>query len=452
MRGFYLFILIHILIFKTLSTCGQGFTISPARFDFGSRELWNNPPAVFQLTNTGKVPLTPLRVACGRKVAASFDRKTLQPGESTEIILYYYSDQTGPFSETADVYLSTETKSVPIQIRGFIKSIANSALTECPTDFGKTNPGSGFVQYFNVVDSETNRYIPGATIRIGGSAGFSDSISSGRLGALVPKRLNAGLYSALVEANGYISSDTGFVVRLNKEEQFVFRLRRLKNQVTTANNTVTVRDTVLPVTPPSFPDTVADDSLMSYSLYKLNNIVFLLDVSGSMKSALKLPLLKRCMKNLIPVLRDKDRVSLIRFSVKPDIRLRGVSGTDKAVLLREIDSLNSGGMTNGIKGLTQAYELADQQFIEGGSNLVIVGTDGMFAEQDEKKENVQQLMKEYAAHGIRVLFLGFGKDEAAMEMLKRSARSAGGLFVGMDASTNDDVLLKEILKQSLIGK
>jgi Mg-chelatase subunit ChlD len=442
------FIFLLFLLGFTSQAFNQSFEITPSRIDFGARKLWNNPPAVFTFTNKSTVPITVLRVACGRKVAASFERKPVLPGASTEIVLYYYSDQTGSFTETADIYLSSESKSFPIQIKGSIISIANSALTECPVDFGKTNQGSGYTQYFKVIDDQTGRAVSSATLHITGVGGYYDTFTSGRNEGWVPKRLNAGMYSVSISATGYLTADTGFAVRINREEKFEFRVLRKTIPGIIVQDTARTSSILFHV------DTIhtKDDSLMSYKMYKLNNIVLLLDVSGSMKSASKLPLLRSSLKKLIPLLREKDRVSLIRFTVKPETRLQGLKGSEKTRLVQEIDSLKAEGMTNGIKGLSGAYAMAEQQYIDGGNNLVIVGTDGMFAEQDEKKENLQWLMKDYATRGIKILFLGFGRDEEAMNMLKRSARSAGGYFIRMDETASEEALLNEILRQSLRDK
>ena len=107
-----------------------------------------------------------------------------------------------------------------------------------------------------------------------------------------------------------------------------------------------------------------------------SNIVFLIDVSGSMKNYDKLPLLQMGFDMLVDDLDENDRVSIVTYASSSDVVISGVPGNDHTKIKRAINSLNASGSTNGGDGIKTAYRLAEKYFIEGGNNRVIMATDG----------------------------------------------------------------------------
>ena len=109
-----------------------------------------------------------------------------------------------------------------------------------------------------------------------------------------------------------------------------------------------------------------------------NNIVLLLDVSGSMASPNKLPLMQEAFKLFVETLDGDDIVSIVTYASSNRIALEGASGADKKLIINVIEDLMAGGSTAGSKGIQTAYQLASKYFIEDGNNRVILGTDGDF--------------------------------------------------------------------------
>jgi len=106
------------------------------------------------------------------------------------------------------------------------------------------------------------------------------------------------------------------------------------------------------------------------------NLVFLVDVSGSMSAANKLPLVKQSLKMLVRELSANDRISLVTYAGQAGLKLPPTPGDDKKTILEAIDSLSSGGSTHGSAGIELAYEQATENFVEGGANRVLLATDG----------------------------------------------------------------------------
>ena len=109
-----------------------------------------------------------------------------------------------------------------------------------------------------------------------------------------------------------------------------------------------------------------------------SNFVFLIDVSGSMSDANKLPLLKESMRILVKELRKEDKVSIVVYAGSAGVVLEPTSGEEKEKIMEAFDQLSAGGSTAGGQGIELAYKLAQQNFIKEGNNRVIIATDGDF--------------------------------------------------------------------------
>ncbi|MEQ9187485.1 MAG: von Willebrand factor type A domain-containing protein [Cryomorphaceae bacterium] len=151
-----------------------------------------------------------------------------------------------------------------------------------------------------------------------------------------------------------------------------------------------------------------------------SNLVFLIDVSGSMGSPNKLPLLKSAMKMLVGELRDDDKVAIAVYAGAAGLVLESTPGHEKGKINEAIDKLESGGSTAGGAGIKLAYKVAADQLIEGGNNRVILATDGDFNVGASSDGEMQRLIEEKREEGVFLTVLGFGMGnykDAKMEIL-----------------------------------
>ncbi|MCR5720117.1 MAG: VWA domain-containing protein [Lachnospiraceae bacterium] len=139
-----------------------------------------------------------------------------------------------------------------------------------------------------------------------------------------------------------------------------------------------------------------------------SNIVFLVDVSGSMASENKLPLLKDSMELLVENLTKKDRVSIVTYANGTRVILDGVSGDSTDEIICAFESLRASGGTNGEGGIEEAYRIADANFIKGGNNRVILATDGDFNIGKCSESELEDLISEKKDSGVFLSVLGFG--------------------------------------------
>lgn len=152
----------------------------------------------------------------------------------------------------------------------------------------------------------------------------------------------------------------------------------------------------------------------------VSNLVFLLDVSGSMGEYNKLPLLKESLKLLVNNLRPEDQVAIVVYAGAAGLVLPSTSGANKQKILDALDELQSGGSTAGEAGIRQAYQVARQQFMPNGNNRVILATDGDFNVGVSSEQELLQLIEQERGNGIFLTVLGFGTgnyQDAKMQLL-----------------------------------
>jgi Ca-activated chloride channel family protein len=163
-----------------------------------------------------------------------------------------------------------------------------------------------------------------------------------------------------------------------------------------------------------------------------SNLVFLIDVSGSMQPANKLPLVKSSLRLLVEQLREQDRVSMVVYAGQAGLVLEPTSGSQKAVILQAIDRLESGGSTAGGAGIRLAYSVARQFHVSNGNNRVILATDGDFNVGVSSDAEMERLIEEERKHGVFLTILGFGMGNYKDSKLERLADKGNGNYAYID--------------------
>ncbi len=164
-----------------------------------------------------------------------------------------------------------------------------------------------------------------------------------------------------------------------------------------------------------------------------SNLVFLLDVSGSMMDENKLPLVQKAMKLLVDQMREKDRVAIVVYAGSTGVLLDSTSGTNKRQILEAIDKLSAGGSTNGASGIQEAYRVAQQNFIKGGNNRVILATDGDFNVGVTSEGDLVRMIEEKAKTGVFLSVLGFGSGNLKDSTMQMLANKGNGNHAYIDS-------------------
>ncbi len=175
-----------------------------------------------------------------------------------------------------------------------------------------------------------------------------------------------------------------------------------------------------------------------------SNLVFLIDVSGSMDLTNRLPLLKSAFKLLVDNLREKDSVSIVVYGGFTGIMLSATSGAEKEKILKAIDELTPEGNTPGESGIKMAYAIARRHYIEGGNNRVILATDGDFNVGLKTEEELDELITQQKESGIYLTCLGVGMGNYKDSKIQTLAKKGNGNFSYLDNFREaEKVLLKE---------
>jgi Ca-activated chloride channel family protein len=178
-----------------------------------------------------------------------------------------------------------------------------------------------------------------------------------------------------------------------------------------------------------------------------SNLVFLIDVSGSMQSPDKLPLLKSAFKMLVNQLRPSDRIAIAVYASSEGLVLPSTSGRDKKAIIDILDKLEAGGCTAGAAGIQLAYKVAGENFIKGGNNRVILATDGDFNVGVSSTSELIRMIEQKREAGIFLSVLGFGSGNLKDSRMEQLADKGNGNYAYIDNITE----AKKVLVNQMVG-
>ncbi len=392
-------------------------------FDHGTVTEWNSPPAVFKFTNTGKEKIMFLPMFYQREMYVEIPKRKLEPGESAEVKVYLYTNETGPFTKKATVWIDKSNDPMELTVRGNIKSLYKNALTACPS-FWNHKP-----------DEEEKQvvFIPKPTsVGYGGPEKFDST-------KVQPKPVEETFVSNVND-----QYDETEIISSNINDQSDESIAKLTPDPTPQKEVVeetVITDTVIP-TPENATELARDK-------FGVNNIVFLIDESGSMKRDKKMEMLKAAIKELVKALRGVDKITIITYAATAEVLLPTTNADKKDEIYALIDSLTPYGWTNGVSGMNTAYETVDAHFVPEGNNQLFLASDGEFNQGDVTEGSFTEMVKLNAAKGTKLNIVGFGQNEKAVKLMKKMAESGQGNFLQiLPGSINTDILVEEIKRNS----
>ena len=180
------------------------------------------------------------------------------------------------------------------------------------------------------------------------------------------------------------------------------------------------------------------------------NLVFLIDVSGSMNNADKLPLLKTGFQMMVNQLGENDTVAIVTYAGNAGVALEPTNGSEKRKINDAIESLKPGGSTHGSAGIKLAYEFAQKNFIHNGVNKVILATDGDLNVGITENGGLVKLIKEKAAENVFLTVLGFGSGNIKDDKMEALADNGNGMYAYIDGIREAHKVLVEEMSSSLV--
>ncbi|CAI2769416.1 YfbK domain-containing protein [Flavobacterium collinsii] len=182
-----------------------------------------------------------------------------------------------------------------------------------------------------------------------------------------------------------------------------------------------------------------------------SNLVFLIDVSGSMSDLNKLPLLKQSLKILVNELRPKDKVAMVVYAGAAGLVLPPTSGDEKKIIIEALEKLNAGGSTAGGAGIELAYKIAAENFIKDGNNRVILATDGDFNVGNTSNSDMEKLIEDKRKTGVFLTCLGYGMGNYKDSKMEILADKGNGNYAYIDNIQEANRFLGKEFKGSMFA-
>lgn len=406
------------------------------------------------IKNTSEKKVFIFRAEVDRRFQIRYSSKEILPDSTVYMRVHFSPKVKGLFSEEIKVHFSCYSEPKTIKVTGFTEVVPASTIA-CPSFSDKNiNTSLNFELEVTVIDKHTREPIPRAKVVMIKNGVPKEPLLTNARG-FVEKEVELGLYYFVVSAEMYHSSEfvkyvnrnnNVVLVELEKDseaEQLVFENNKPNDveQVEDVSEVIFESDVVENepvrevVVKEEVVDTVVDTKVeieddpnpnFSLSEYKPSNIVFLVDVSSSMSYTGKLDLLKVAMIELTGILRDVDRITIVSYADNANVILETMPGNDKDTIISIIQNLKADGYTAGGKGMKKAYQKAEEAFIKGGNNQVIMATDGGFNQSDI---NPYKLAEKYKKKGVSISVVGIKTKPLDEVTLEKVVRYGDGNYV-----------------------
>lgn len=380
----YLFIVFSCLV-NCLSSQNSLIGVDEQIKDIGSQEQIYKIHAEYIIQNNQSKNLYLLRADAQRGVTIRAIKKTIKPGDTTLIVVEFIPERTGKFTENINLVTSADALPFTLSLSGNIKSIKTDDKTAC--------------FYFKK-----------------------------------PNHAGVRTEQAIVVTETGKPRDNSNRIPDNPEQ-----------------TPVTVpTPTVISETKPKVIEPAAkkEEALLDENLYKPNNIIFLVDVSSSMKDSAKLPVMQQALHYLIEALRPSDKITFITYADSVRTLRDGISGNNKEDLNNVVDKLKAKGLTKGNKAILFSLDIALKNYLTNGNNQIILATDGKFRFYSEDQ---QKYLTRQGNKTVKLSTMAFGNDKDALKNLKEIAEIGKGNFIHIKhRSKAKEQLLEEIKENSLI--
>jgi len=489
------------ILFTFALKAQSGVSLTPATFDYGTIAQWKNDTAIFSLENTGSSTFKFLPIAYSEQVRVILPKGNISPGNIVSVKVLYYTQDRGYFKQNIPVYISTANEPIQLVIKGKIIDFHQDAMLNCPT-LSDDKPIKKYTEPFEiqVVDAISGKGLSGFDLIIKNTT-EQQLVETSSKDHVYFDGLKDGKYAVTVNLSGY---ETGqqeiivtrltrkFIIKLMPDEELIVKTNpgsnskedepivieppvedksenmdieklrekfneRFKGKRIIEKDVILVKDKnkdSLSIDTSSLkveeiPDFTPSGTLNTVK-FANNNIIFLVDVSGSMDKPEKLPYLKRSVSEMVKILRQEDLVSIVTYAGKTNVLVDGVTGNNKVELNQAVDGLAAKGQSYGTEALYLAYDRAKMNYIPGGNNQVILVSDGLFNSTDFSPKALYKLARLKARdEGIITSCIGFGKNEEALEFLKTLSTNGLGNFIQIKSEEDaNTVLVREIMQNS----
>jgi len=431
-------------LFCSLVVSGQ-LVLNKNEHNFGtllrSGQNWVDFPLVNNTEKTAHI----FRVELEKGFEAKFSDKKILPGDTEFIRISYTPDKKGPFKFELPIYTSSWTKPEYIVIKGE-STYAESGIIPCPA-FGESLSDRMANFEVEVIDLD-GKPIESVEVIIEPASGEQIMLKTNEFGQ-VYQGLAYGPYSIVLKKENEKFDTLMQVNAINDLLSVKMDFKQpVAKEVADVEPIVAGAVTESQVEENTIPQEASQSEVypdFSLSTYKPNNLVFLVDVSTSMKQDGKLDLLKSSMIDLLELLRPVDRFALIAYSSDTHTLIETKGNLDKSACIESIRSLEAGGKTAGAKALKKAREVSLNQFIEEGNNEVFLATDGAFNEGVDKALRESRKMNR---KDVKLSVLGIKCGPFTTKQMKELVSEGHGGFIPVVSEGEAGAQLIEQVKKN----
>jgi Mg-chelatase subunit ChlD len=421
-------------------------------WDFGDVMFWKNDTARFKVRNATEKDFVFLPTYYKENVAVYFSSRLAEPGKTVEISMVYYTTRKGKFQLEVPLYISSRAEPLTFRLTGNIKGFDPAAQLRCPVvnpAHADENRQEKMVQVevrnratderlkpdeFSVKESDGRR------VRLEPhSEGFRMAVSPGNYRIACTK---SGFddYLALITLEPYQSKFIVYMDPKPTEEPVAENYDAIGGR-DAASSELSLMDTI-----ESEEHLHPDDGTLESHIYKINNLVFIVDASMSMKREGKMETMKSTMAILVSALRSDDRLGVIGFSNQAKVIHPHGPVDNKDSIYSRINRLKSEGGTNGGAALQLAYQQAKQHFQADGNNQIVIVTDGVFTTGGMSRKALDKMISDANKEGIHLSTIMVGQNPSALELLKHLSALGGGNNIHILPEANQQSLLLEMVK------
>jgi uncharacterized protein YegL len=426
--------------------------------------------------NTSDKKVFIFRSDVDKRFQIHYSSKTILPDSTVYVRVQFTPSKKGNFSEEIPIHFSCYNEPKSIKITGYAEELPSSSI-ECPS-FSQENINNDIAFEFQVkvIDKQTRAPIAKSTVLMIKNGIVAQELTTNNDGVR-RKKVDLGFYYFVASKEGYKSEE--FPKYINRKNNFVlFELERNEELIAIVeqpekkvtentetdeshldeeeveliieNEIIEEKEEVIPIVKENPNETLEPIKEEKYpnlpsSIYKPNNIVFLIDVSASMKYTGKLDLLKASMIEMTNLLRDIDNITIVTYASNTLVEMETTSADNKDSIISKIEGLEAKGMTAGGKGLKLAYSKACESYIASGNNEIIMATDGDF---NSGGENVYRLAKKYKSKGVKVSVVGIKNRRTHEANMKKLSDNGGGNYLKIDTFEDAKKRLVEEVKES----
>ncbi|MBV6485480.1 MAG: hypothetical protein KFKLKKLM_02050 [Flavobacteriales bacterium] len=394
----------------------------------------------FTLTNAGKVAANIVRIEEPYGISSRFSKKTIEPDSSITVRIKYTPKRKGAFKQDVPIWVSVNNEPITLTLEGNALTFdVNESLT--PPDFVQiVKPTEERADLkITVVDINTKKPIKNATVEIIWDGLVYKRVATDKLGEVL-QNLKLDNYYLVVTADDYGSKESDFLLDY-KNNSIQFELGEpTKEEILAKEEPKLIEPEIIPEP----ADTVSTAEL-PVNLYAPNNVVFLIDVSVSMKQKGRMDVLKASMIELLNGLRPIDKLAIVTYASSTDVILESEYVTDKAKITQLIQDLTAGGYTAGAKGIKKAYQVARDNFMKDANNQVIIATDGAFNLEKSDKTILNDVTANYKK-GVSLSVLGVKNEKWTVSSMTAMAEAGGGNYLHIETFAQAKLVLMNEIK------